>query len=76
MYAFMCTSLHCLYLLPCPAVDPHSVFSALFDNEAAATVAGLNVSVMMLSLMPQLAVYIRLINLLVSRQSAFLKSKI
>lgn len=34
--AFMCTSLHCLYLLPCPAVDPRSVFSALFDNDAAA----------------------------------------
>lgn len=32
----VCVYAHYLYLLLCPAIDPCSVSSALFDNDAAA----------------------------------------
>lgn len=67
--AFVCVSAHFLYLLQRPVVDLSSVSSAFFDKAAAAysSLAACR-RVMMLSLMPQPAVYIRLINLLVSGQ--------
>lgn len=73
----LCVCLHYLYLLLRPVIDPCTVSSALFDNDAAAysSLAACQ-CVMMISPTPQPAVYIRLINPLVSGQSAILKSNL
>lgn len=65
--------MHNLDRLLCPAIDPCRVSSAVFDNDAAVerSFGCMSVlSVLLLSLMLQLAVNITLINTKVSAQTA------